>query len=205
MWIRRLTSLDASLLEALLLSLPPEQRRLRFCHSISTEGVRRYVAGLDWKGGDVFGAFEGLHLVGAIELMPAGPQALEGALEVHPRYQRRGIARQLVERGILHAKVLGKTELQLNCLSENGAMKQIARNHGMKLASSHGEVESKLPLAPAAPADFVAAGWQALQNMTESSRAASEWFLRAGLVRAPAGLTVPPVEPEPQSAGSGTP
>lgn len=185
MWIRRLTKLEAPQLEALILALPAEQRRLRFCTSMSAEAVKRYVDKFDWQHGDVFGAFSGLELIGALELVPSGERALEGALEVHPDHQGQGVAKKLVERGILHAKVLGKAELQLNCMSENVAMKRLARRHGMELVSSHGDVESRLKLGPAVPADFVQLGWQTFHAMSEGSRAATGWLNRPGIVRRP--------------------
>lgn len=150
---------------------------MRFAYAISTEGIVQYVSKINWSTTTVFGAFSARgKLIGALELVACG-DVMEMAVEVHPEFQNRGVAKALVERGILHARTLGKKELTLTCLGENTPMKQVARATGMTLVNQHGEIESHLPLAPATTSDYIRVGWQDYHAFSANAKALSGWLL----------------------------
>ena len=169
MWIRRVFSHDSSKLEALLLSLGPEDRRFRFSGHVRDETIVKYVQDLRWRQICIYGMFDRSGaLLGAVELVPT-PSGTELAIEVAPAHKRKGIGRALMARAMVHAKMRGYRKLQILCSSDNKAMQKLAEGVGMKLTREYGDVEGRVKVGRATPADYMAATWFRFDETVASS------------------------------------
>lgn len=125
-----------------LLALPSEDRRLRFAHAISDEGLQQYVEGIDFARDTVFVVTNAdLAIVGAAHLARDGEYA-ELGVSVLPQARGRGIGAALLERSATHARNTGVRVLFMNCLVENAPMLHLARKQGLRVAVSSGEAEA---------------------------------------------------------------
>lgn len=137
-----------------LLSLPSEDRYLRFGYAASDAQIGRYVDLLDFDRDEVFGVFNRrLQLVAHAHLayLPEGPQArhlAEFGVSVVPKARGRGYGARLFDHAVLHARNRHVDTLIIHALSENGAMLRIARNAGAIVEREGGESEARLRLPP---------------------------------------------------------
>jgi RimJ/RimL family protein N-acetyltransferase len=131
-----------------LLQLPAEDRRLRFGHSIPDDGVRKYVAGIDFGRDSVFGIHgAALDLVGAAHLaLDPEHRVAELGVSVDPSSRARGYGYALLQRAVLHAANLGYRVLFMYCLAENGIMMRLAQKVGLTVVIERGEVDARLKL-----------------------------------------------------------
>lgn len=166
-------------LAAHLLALEPEDRRLRFGHVLSDDGVRKYVADIDLSRDAVFVVTDAeLAIVGAAHLARREGHAELGISVQHDR-RGRGVGTALLERCTARARNWGIRVLFMNCLVENTAMMHLARKQGLKTAVSGTDAEAfvRLPradltsLAAEAVAEHLGlfdhalkSGWLALQG-----------------------------------------
>lgn len=131
-----------------LLQLPAEDRRLRFGRAIRDDGIREYVARIDFERDRVFG-IEGdaLELVAFAHLAldPAGGTA-ELGLSVDPGCRGKGHGYALLQRALLHAANIGCRVLFMHCLAENAIMLHLARKAGLLLVLQGGEADGRLRL-----------------------------------------------------------
>jgi GNAT superfamily N-acetyltransferase len=77
--------------------------------------------------------------------------AAELGLSVIPSRRKRGVASALFDRGVLHARNRGIVELFIHCLSENQAMRRIARKAGMRILVEGVDADAWIELPPATP------------------------------------------------------
>jgi GNAT superfamily N-acetyltransferase len=109
-----------------LLTLDAEDRRLRFAHPLSDDGVRRYVEGIDLTRDTVFVVTDGnLAIIGAAHLAREDGHPQLG-ISVLPRSRGQGIGGALLERCAARARNWDMRVMFMNCLVENAAMMQIA-------------------------------------------------------------------------------
>lgn len=131
-----------------LLQLPAEDRRLRFGQQVRDDGVREYIARLDFERDSVFGIHaQDLTLVGVahVALDPLQRNA-ELGLSVDPVCRGKGHGFALLQRAVLHAANLGYGVLFMYCLAENRIMMHLARKAGLTLVVEHGETDARLKL-----------------------------------------------------------
>jgi GNAT superfamily N-acetyltransferase len=151
---RTLTRLDCRALEAHLLALGAEDRRLRFGAPRTDEAVREYVRAIDLARDAVFGVYDPeLRLAGAAHLAH-GPGHAEIGVSVLPEHRRRGIGGALLRRCAMHARNEFVRTLFMHCLSENAAMLRLARRNRMRIVTATGEADAHLELPPPDAATF---------------------------------------------------
>lgn len=169
MWIRRVFSFDSAQLEQLFLSLSPDDRYFRFCGRATDETIQRYIGALKWREICVYGMFEHGKIIGAVELVPT-ESGTELAIVVRHSHKRKGIGKALMERAMVHARVRGLRKLQILCRAENEAMQALARGVGMRLTREYGEVEGRVKVGSATPADYMSATWSRIGPTAGFSR-----------------------------------
>jgi GNAT superfamily N-acetyltransferase len=154
----RLGASERDALEKHFLALGSEDRRLRFGSPLGDEGVRAYVARIEFERDEVFVVRDAeLAIIGAAHVA-FGDGACELGLSVLPEARAQGIGNALFERAVMHLRNRGVEKVFVHCLSENEAMKHLARKHGMRLAYEGGESDASMRLPPATP-ETVLAEW----------------------------------------------
>jgi hypothetical protein len=130
--------------------LSHQDLRMRFGRSPDPNWLRLYVEGIDYGRDAVLGVREGGALVGVAHVA-LFDGAAELGLSVLPSHRRRGIASALFDRGALHARNRGVVELFIHCLSENQAMRRIARKAGMRVLVEGVDADAWIELPPPTP------------------------------------------------------
>jgi GNAT superfamily N-acetyltransferase len=146
---RELRADERPQLLAHLLALDEEDRRLRFAHALSDDGVRHYVENIDLSRDAVFVVTDtSLAIVGAAHLAREDGQA-ELGMSVLPQNRSHGVGGALLERCTARARNWGVRVMFMNCLVENAAMMHLARKQDLKIAVSGAEAEAfvRLPRA----------------------------------------------------------
>ena len=155
MIIRELYACEQPVVSAFMLDLPERDRYRRFCRSMSDEAIRAYVAAIDWSETVVLGGFDlDVRLIGLLELCDVGTAA-EIAVAVAADRRGHGVARALMTRAMLKAKVQGKQRVVLTCLTKNVPMRRLARSVGLSAITRNQEVERELALEQPRLADIV--------------------------------------------------
>ncbi|MEI7446342.1 MAG: GNAT family N-acetyltransferase [Burkholderiales bacterium] len=131
-------------------ALEPGDLRMRFGRQPDAGWLRLYVEGIDFARDAVLGVRDGARLAGVAHVA-LFDGAAELGLSVLPSHRRRGIASALFDRGVLHARNRGIVELFIHCLSENQAMRHIARNAGMRILVEGVDADAWIELPPATP------------------------------------------------------
>jgi RimJ/RimL family protein N-acetyltransferase len=140
MIIRELCVSERPAVAAFMLDLCERDRSRRFCRPMSDDAIRAYVTAIDWDEAALFGAFdENARLVGLVELCDTGEMAVAVAVD----HRENGVARELMLRALLKARVLRKERVMLTCLTENIPMRRLARSVGLT-ATLNTEAQSEL-------------------------------------------------------------
>jgi RimJ/RimL family protein N-acetyltransferase len=146
--IRELWQGERSSLAEHLLTLKPEDRRLRFGTPLGDYSVREYVRRIDFAQDALFGVFdEELRLLGVAHVARAGGHA-ELGVSVVERHRNRGIGAALLARAHLRARNWRVRSLFMHCLTENAAMMRLALRQGMDIVTAAGEADAWLRLRP---------------------------------------------------------
>jgi acetyltransferase len=131
---------------------PARDLRLRFFLSrreVPRSELARYCQ-IDYDREMTFVALQGEEMVGEVRAVcdPDNLQA-EFAIQLAPRWQGRGLGRQLMDTLVGYLRTRGTREIIGSCLQENGAMATLARQLGFKVASAaDGTMSLRLPLRP---------------------------------------------------------
>ena len=149
--IRPLTVFEREAVKTFYLALSPEDRRKRFCCSLSDDTISGYADRLNFTRDTVMGAFdERARMLGLAELV-RGPEASEMAFSVRPDKRGQKIGTRLIERLLLRARMCGVRKVFVMFLSDNTPMRRMAARAGMALSSADGEAHAQLELpAPSA-------------------------------------------------------
>jgi RimJ/RimL family protein N-acetyltransferase len=131
-------------------ALDPQDLRMRFGRLPDRNWLRLYIEGIDFARDAVLGVREGPVLIGAAHVA-LFDGAAELGLSVIPSWRKRGVASALFDRGVLHARNRGIVELFIHCLSENQAMRRIARKAGMRILVEGVDADAWIELPPATP------------------------------------------------------
>ena len=70
-------------------------------------------------------------------------------------YRGEGLAQQMFDRSVTWLRTQGITEVFMHCLTENAAMRHIARKNDMTVVSCSGETDAKVEIEPATPATIL--------------------------------------------------
>ena len=144
----RLRDTDRAALEAHFLALAGEDRRLRFGGPIADEGLREYVARIDFERDGLFAVQDDqLRFAAVVHVAFTGPTA-ELGLSVLPDFRGKGMGNALVQRAVMHLRNRGSKEVFVHCLSENEAMMHIARKNGMRIIPCGPETDARLAIDP---------------------------------------------------------
>ena len=163
MIIRPLTVFEREAVRHFYLALTPDDRRKRFCCSLSDETISKYVDRLNFSGDTVLGAFdEQAQIVGIAELV-RGAKASEMAFSVRPERRGQKIGTKLLERLLQRARMCGIRKVFVMFLADNTPMRKMASRAGMSLSSVDGEAHAEREL-PAPDAEEL-----------------TRWFLEEGL------------------------
>jgi GNAT superfamily N-acetyltransferase len=151
MLIRPLTVFERENLRNFYLALSADDRRKRFCCTLSDDIVSKYVDRLDFARDTVLGAFdEHAEIIGLAELV-RGPEASEMAFSVRPDRRGQKIGTMLLDRLLARASMCGVRKVFVMFLSDNTPMRKMAQRAGMLVQTADGEshAERELP-APSA-------------------------------------------------------
>ena len=147
----RLRESDRGALETHFLSLGAEDRRLRFGGPIADEGLRAYVARIDFERDGVFAVHDDdLRLVAVVHVAFSEASA-ELGLSVLPGARGEGLGNALLTRAVMHLRNRGSPEVFVHCLSENAAMMHLARKNGMRIIPAGSESDARLAVDPPTP------------------------------------------------------
>jgi GNAT superfamily N-acetyltransferase len=151
MIIRPLTAYEREAVRHFYLALGPDDRRKRFCCSLSDETVSRYVDRIDFSRDTILAAFdERARVIGLAELM-RGAGTGEMAFSVLPNRRGQRIGTKLMQRLLRRARICGIGKVFVIFLSDNTPMRRMASRAGMALSTVEGEAyaERELPVASA--------------------------------------------------------
>lgn len=129
--IRRLHWRDRAAIEAHLLGLDPNDRRLRFFREITDEQIRGYVRTIDCAAALVLGAVCA-DRVGIAEVLydRSGTQHAEVAVSIDRELRGYGLGRHLVDEALQRAAMFGTRQASFSFLRENRPMQRIIRALG---------------------------------------------------------------------------
>ncbi|MEQ1515715.1 MAG: GNAT family N-acetyltransferase [Usitatibacteraceae bacterium] len=140
---------------------------LRFGNNLSREARRAYVEKIPFERDALFGVFaDDLTLLGVAHLACVDGAA-ELGVSVLPSQQNRGIGSALFRN-------LQLGQLQMNCLTQNGAMMHIARAAGMRIVVDRADADAYLELPPGTP-------FTVGQEFLEQEVARLDWTLKANV------------------------
>ena len=136
------------------LTLPPEDRYLRFGYHATDAQIGRYVDQLDFGRDELLGVFDRrLRLVAVAHLAFAPDRSQHAAdaefgVSVLPQARGRAFGTRLFEHAVLHARNRGVSTLFIHALSENTIMLRIARRAGAVVERDGAESQAHLRLPP---------------------------------------------------------
>jgi GNAT superfamily N-acetyltransferase len=145
MIVRKLYPWEWHELEAHLLRLGPEERRLRFCRRVDDTFIHDYCDRVDRPRTTILGCFVAGTLRGVAELIqiPQGWSA-EVALSVEQPFQRQGIGGRLLGQILLMARNRMVRTVHLVSLRENAPLQHLAAKFGATtetyLSSTEGQI-----------------------------------------------------------------
>lgn len=147
MIIRPLTVFERDVARGFYLALSPEDRRKRFCCSLSDDTIDKYVDRLDFGRDTVLGAFDAqARIVGLAELV-SGAAASEMAFSVRADKRGQKIGTALMRRLLLRARTCGVRKVFVMFTSDNAPMRSMAIRAGMSVQSADGESHAERELA----------------------------------------------------------
>ena len=149
--VQRLDERSRPALLTHFLALQPEDRRLRFGSSLSSELIVQYIERVDFDRDAVFGLHDLRLLVVGVAHVAFLNDHAELGLSVLPGHRGRGVGSALFERGAAHARNRSVPRLYMHFLNENAAVVHIARKFGMQIVAEAGEADAHLKLPPASP------------------------------------------------------
>jgi GNAT superfamily N-acetyltransferase len=141
--IRRLWPTETERFRDHLLRLDPDNRRMRFAHSVSDAFVEDYASRMSDYGSLVYGCIVDGEVRGAAELRRLGDawgEEAEAAFSVEAPYQDIGVGTDLMGRVVRAARNRRIRRLYMSCLAENAKMQVIARKHEAQLRFEYGDV-----------------------------------------------------------------
>ncbi len=145
------TSTDQLFVIEHLQRLDAEDRRLRFGIVATDEYIEKYVKDSWDKDGSVwFGCVWKWKIVAACHVVIYNNEAELGC-SVDPNHRGRRLAQTMFDRAITHLRAKNIRNVFMHCLTENQAMRHIAKKNDMIVESYCGETDAKVEVAPANP------------------------------------------------------
>ena len=148
MIIRPLAASDRNLVKNFYLALNSEDRRKRFCGTVSEDVISNYVDGLNFTQHLVLGAFgDHARLIGVAELAP-GAKAREMAFTVRQDMRSQRIGTRLLARILCHASMRGVRRVFVTFLADDAPMRRMAIRAGMQVQIARGEAYARRDILP---------------------------------------------------------
>jgi GNAT superfamily N-acetyltransferase len=144
---RKLGAGDGSALQAHLLRLDAESRRMRFGTPVTDYFVQNYAQNALGSHSIIFGYFVDGILRGAGELRgfrSVGGSEAEAAFSVEREFQNGGVGTELFGRVVLAARNRNIGKLFVNCLAHNQRMQAIAKKFDAVLTFDSDEVTGRI-------------------------------------------------------------
>ena len=140
-----------------LLSLTPDDRRLRFGYTIGDTSLLAYVRSLRFSRDAAFGGFDDQGRLQAFAHLAfdEDQSSSELGLSVASAARRRGAGLALLDRAAAHARNRGRHSLRLAYVPENEALASLARRAGMTLTHDPIDPCAYLSLEAATPASVL--------------------------------------------------
>lgn len=156
MLARKLSVLDKDKITSHLQTLQGDDRRLRFGAMVNDDYIANYVNKSFEQDSMWFGInhIDG-YLVATCHAAIINDQAELGC-SVDEDYRGLGYAQSMFDRAVTWLRAKGITDVCMHCLSENGAMKHIARKNDMAVITEGGESDANVQLKPPTPMVLVA-------------------------------------------------
>lgn len=156
----RLRESERAALENHFLALNGEDRRLRFGSNISDDGLREYVARINFEQDGVFAVQDDELVLPAVIHVAFGDGSAELGLSVLPAFREQGLGNTLFARAVTHLRNRGMPEVYVHCLTENGAMMHLARKNNMSIVPAGSETDARLKLEPPTAQSFLTEWFQ---------------------------------------------
>ncbi len=147
--VKQLSAVNRAALLDHFLALAPEDHRLRFGRSMTTDAIREYVTAIDFDRDTAFGVFDDDLRLAGVAHVGRTEDGAELGVSVLPDSRGKGVGSALFERAHGYARNQGLRQLFMHCLTENNAMMHIARKAGMNIVTAAGESDAHLELPPA--------------------------------------------------------
>lgn len=149
---RKLSYLDRNLLAIHLLALSPEDRRLRFGTSATDEYIKKYVKkSIDDSSSQWFAIEVDSMLVAVCHAAIYDNGDAELGFSVDEEHRNGGYAQILFDRAVTWLRSNGVTNIFMHCLSENAAMRHIAKKNRMVVVTETGESNATIQVEPPTP------------------------------------------------------
>jgi GNAT superfamily N-acetyltransferase len=130
-----------------LLVLGDEDRRLRFGLIATNLYIEKYVDS-SWSGNSVwFAIWSGKDIVAACHVV-IDKDVAELGFSVIADHRNRGLAQSLFNRAIHHIRSHNITNVYMHCLTENQAMRHIAKKNDMTIVSYYGDSDARIEVEP---------------------------------------------------------
>ena len=124
-------------------------RYLRFFASVGDYAIEKYVTEMvDFKKSKGFGVYDldKKTLVAFAHITEPEEGQAEVGISVDKSMRGKGLAKDLMDRIMIHVKANGIHTLFMSCLRENKIMQSIANKAGLKVVLDHGEAIATLEL-----------------------------------------------------------
>jgi GNAT superfamily N-acetyltransferase len=154
MLVRKLTSVDKHRIINNLITLQNEDRRLRFGMLCNDDYIKNYVEKSFEQDSKWFGVdhIDG-HLVATCHVAIINGEAELGCC-VDEDFRGEGLAQQMFDRAVTWLRTKGITNVFMHCLTENAAMRHIARKNEMTVVSCCGDTDANVEIEPPTPITF---------------------------------------------------
>ena len=189
MIIRPLTVFEREAVRSFYLALSTDDRRKRFCCTLTDDTISKYVDRLNFTRDTVLGAFdERARIIGLAELV-LGAEASEMAFSVRPDKRGQKIGTQLIQRLVQRARMCGVRNVFVMFLSDNTPMRKMALRAGMAVSSADGEAHAQRELS--APSAEELASWFIEEGLSHSGYFSTLGMAHWGSLVRPAASTTP--------------
>lgn len=161
-----------------LLCLDTKDRRMRFGSSLDNAGIEAHVQHLRERADRILALLDEFgSVVAAVHIALLEPAAAELGVTVDRRWRGRGVGRALFEQALAWLRCRGIRRVFLVFLSENRAMRALARAFGMSTQNDAGEMTAELTLPLPTPFSVLwelivefAGLWPAALRLAEGDR-----------------------------------
>lgn len=144
---------EQTLVREHLKSLQGYDRYLRFGAMLSDLSIDNYIDQRWSSPNEWLGIIESGRVIAVVHIAIEDDNKAELGLSVDADWRGKKLGQALFERAVIFLRARAIRDVYMHCLSENQAMKHIARKHMMHMEQLHGEVDADLILPPPTPFD----------------------------------------------------